>query len=59
MVLTLLFVTSNENKFSFTLDFRLLHKQIFSNCMRKLSIIDCFWFLHLSLPHPLYPEKFH
>ena len=27
-------------------DFRSLHKQIFFNCMRELSIVDCFWFLH-------------
>ena len=26
-------------------DFRSLHKQIFSNFLRKLSIIDCFGFL--------------
>ena len=27
-------------------DFRYLHKQMFSNCIRKLSIANCFWFLH-------------
>ena len=42
-------------------DFRSLHKQIFSNCMRKLSgIIDCFWFLHSVFPfhsiHEIFTE---
>ena len=31
-------------------DFRSLHKQIISNCMRYLSIVDCFWSLHSVFP---------
>ena len=46
MVLTLLSGTTNEYKFSYILGFRSLHKQMFSNCMRLLSIVDCFWFFH-------------
>ena len=43
MVLTLLFGTTNEYRFSFILGFQILI-QILSNCMRKLSIVDCFGF---------------
>ena len=31
-------------------DFRSLHKQIFSNCMRRLSIVDCFFVFAFTFP---------
>ena len=46
-VLTLLSMNINAVLFW---DFRSLHKQMFSNCVRKLSIVDYFWFLHLVFP---------
>ena len=39
-------------------DFRSLHKQIFSNCMRKLSIVDCFGFLPSVFPIHSIQENF-
>ena len=39
-------------------DSRYLHKQIFSNCMRKLSIVNCFWFLHSVFPIHSIQEDF-
>ena len=39
-------------------DFRSVHKQIISNCMRKLSIVDCFWFLHSVFPIHIIQEHF-
>ena len=39
-------------------DFRSLHKQIFSNCMRKLSIVNCFWFLRSVFPTHSIQEDF-
>ena len=39
----------NTNSVLF-LDFRYLHKQIISTRMRKLSIVNCFWFLHSVFP---------
>ena len=39
-------------------DFRSLHKQMLSNCMRKLSIVDYLWFLHSVFPIHSIQEDF-
>ena len=39
-------------------DFRSLHEQLLSNCMRKLSIVYCFWFLHSVFPFHSIQEVF-